>query len=81
VRDLRNCDEIPRLHATACSVTEHERGARLVGAVQERVGWTERRVDLELLHRDDAVTPALRLCQFRSVQRGAPAGPIPDRGP
>ncbi len=56
VRDVRRRNEILRLHPTACTVTEHERGPRLVCAVQIRLRRPEGRVDLELLHRADAAT-------------------------
>jgi hypothetical protein len=39
-------------------MTEHERGLRLDGALQVRVGRAEWSVDLERLHRGDAATLA-----------------------
>jgi hypothetical protein len=48
VCDARHRDEVSRLHAAACTVTEDERASRFVGAVQVRMCGADRRHDLDL---------------------------------
>ena len=57
VCNARHRDKILRLHPATSAVTEDERGPRVVCATQMRVRRSERRVDLERLHRGDAATP------------------------
>ena len=47
VRGLRGRNDISCCDPAAGAMTEHERGLRLVGAVQVRVGRAEWSVDLE----------------------------------
>ena len=56
-RNARHGNKILRLHPATSAVTEDERGPRVVCATQMRVRRSERRVDLERLHRGDAATP------------------------
>ena len=55
--DVRDGDKVSRLYATTCTVTENERNTRLIRFVQVCVRGSERRGDLERLHRRDGATP------------------------
>jgi hypothetical protein len=57
VCDERHRGEVFRQHPATGSVTEDERCPRLICAVQVSVRGSERRVDLERLHRHDGATP------------------------
>jgi hypothetical protein len=48
VCDARHRDEVSRLHAAACTVTEDERAPWAVCAVQVRMCGADRRDDLDL---------------------------------
>ena len=56
VCDERHRGEVFRQHPATRTVAEHERGTRLSRFVQVSLRGSERRVDLERLHRDDGAT-------------------------
>jgi len=64
-RDLRHRYQIPRRHPSGGSMTENQRGPRLIGGVQVGVRAAMGRVHLELPHTVDAGRRALRSLQAR----------------